>query len=251
MGDIDRISHIVLAVSDLARSEAFYGELLGFRPLGRNLWSEEGDNSTFVLPSDQLVILCQLEAVQEDGPGVHTNFMVGHEDYQAAYDRLKAVGAVEGDHREENRSVGTQSTYFNDPDGHSLQITAVSPEAYAIPAAQKGKIKVGRPDVFPVGSVTRMAEGSFYLVRLGDGFLAVSDTCTHMQCKVRYQKEHWRFYCPCHYSTFSWTGAHTGHLDNVAPLPLYPISLEDGELVVDTDRLGLRREHSTSDFFRA
>ncbi len=247
---IDRISHIVLAVGDLARSETFYGEVLRLRALGRNLWSEDGDNSTFVLPSGQLVILCQVDAVQEDGPGVHTNFMVGHEDYQAIYDRLKAVGAVEGDHREENRSVGTQSTYFRDPDGHTLQITAVSPEAYEIPAAHKGRIKVGPPDIFPVGSVTRMAEGNFYLVHLGEGFLAVSDTCTHMQCKVRYQKEHWRFYCPCHYSTFSWTGDHTGHLKNVAALPLYPISLENGELVVDTDRLGLRQTHSASDFFK-
>lgn len=246
---IRRIHHVAIEVSDLGRSEAFYGETLELNLLGRNLWPGEPANATFKLPSGQLVVLTQVEKVKPDGPGVHTNFEIPYDDYARYYARLKQAGAIAGDHRSEQRAVGEVSTYFSDPDGHRLQLTAYGEESFDIPAAHAGKISVGPPENFPLRSVTHFSQGKFYLVHLSDGFLAISETCTHMQCPVTYQKEHWRFFCHCHYSTFSWTGEHTGHIAGLSALPLYPISLESGELVVDTDKLKWRRESSAEDFF--
>ncbi len=197
---IRRIHHVMIEVSDLARSEAFYAETLGLDPLGRDLWPDEPANATFKLPSGQLVVLAEVEPVKPDGPGVHTNFEIRHEDYERYYARLKEAGALAGDHRAEQRAVGEVSTYFSDPDGHRLQLTAYGEDSFDIP--------------------------------------------------VIYQKEHWRFFCRCHYSTFSWTGEHTGHIAGLSALPLYPIALESGELVVDTDKLKWRRESSAEDFLR-
>src|SRR5688500_12858943 len=108
---IDRIHHVVIEVGDLGRSEKFYGEVLGLKCLGREIWAGDPTNSTFELPSKQLLILCQVQAVHKDGPGVHTNFMVAAENYPQIYDRLKTAGACLEDHRAEQRSVGTLSTY--------------------------------------------------------------------------------------------------------------------------------------------
>jgi catechol 2,3-dioxygenase-like lactoylglutathione lyase family enzyme/nitrite reductase/ring-hydroxylating ferredoxin subunit len=248
-GLIQRIHHVLIEVSDLARSERFYGATLGLDSLGRDLWPEEPANATFKLPSGQLVVLAEVAKVKPDGPGVHTNFEIPYEDYERYYARLKEAGAIAGDHRAEQRAVGEVSTYFSDPDGHRLQLTAYGEDSFDIPSARAGKISVGPPENFPLRSVTHFPQGKFFLVHLSEGFLAVSETCTHMQCPVIYQKEHWRFFCRCHYSTFSWTGAHTGHIKGLSALPSYPLSLENGALVVDTDKLRWRREHNAGDFF--
>jgi len=41
---VDAINHLSIEVSDLKRSEDFYHHLLGFKPLGRDLWPDSGRN---------------------------------------------------------------------------------------------------------------------------------------------------------------------------------------------------------------
>jgi Rieske Fe-S protein len=131
--------------------------------------------------------------------------------------------------------VGEVSTYFNDPDGHRLQITAYEPSAFEAPASKRGKIVAGRIQDFPVGSITHNKEGKFFIVRLQEGILALSEVCTHMQCNVIYQPEHYRFYCGCHYNRFTRKGEHLGHIAGTPPLRTYNVEFVDGQVVVDTD----------------
>jgi len=228
--------HLALEVSDLERSERFFRDTIDLEPVGRDLWPGEGLTSTFKTGDRQYLVLVQVDEVKPEGPGVHTNFMLDPDDYPAIYDRLKDLGSLVIDHRAEQRSVGEVSTYFKDPDNHQLQITAFAPEAFTIPAANRGKVVAGRIEDFAVGSVTHVQEGKFFLVRLQGGMLALSEVCTHRQCNVGYQPEHYRFYCACHYRKFTRKGEQIAIEPDTAPLHMYAIELVDGQVVVDTDR---------------
>jgi catechol 2,3-dioxygenase-like lactoylglutathione lyase family enzyme/nitrite reductase/ring-hydroxylating ferredoxin subunit len=236
MGQPGDFHHVVLEVADLERAEQFFADTLELEALGRNLWPEDSPNASFRTGDHQYLVLVEVAEVKPEGPGVHTNFILAPQDYEVVYDRLRDLGALEIDHRAEQRSVGEVSTYFRDPDGHHLQITAFAPEAFLVPPAKKGKVRAGRIEDFPVGSVTHINEGKFYLVRLGEGVLAISEVCTHRQCAVTYQPEHYRFYCPCHYRKFTRTGLQLAVEYDTPPLHVYPIEFVAGEIIVDTDR---------------
>jgi Rieske Fe-S protein len=233
--------HLFIEVSDLERSERFYGETMGLDRMGRDWWPDEGPTSTLKTDQGQYVVLVQTPQVKPDGIGVHTNFMVSTEDYGAIHERLQAAGCYIPDLRADLRPVGELSDNFTDPDGHLLQITAISPAAFEVPAAKRGKIVAGALADFPLGSVTRNREGKFYLVHTAEGFLALNEVCTHQRCNVVYQPEHYRFYCPCHYNKFTRTGEHLGHIAGTPPLHAYTIEFVDGQIVVDTDRSHPRR----------
>jgi len=235
LANTGQFHHVILEVCDLDRSERFYGEGIGLEPLGRGRFPEEGAHTSFVTGEGQYMVLVKVDKVKTDGPGVHTNFMVPTEEYHAVYDRLKDLGCLVIDHRAEQRSVGEVSTYFTDPDGHRLQITALDPEAFIVPPSKQGKIVAGRLEDFPPGTVVHNREGKFYLVRLDDGILALNEVCTHMHCLITYQQEHYRFYCACHYNKFTRRGEHIGHTPGVPPLNTYSVELVDGQVVVDTD----------------
>ncbi len=94
----------------------------------------------------------------------------------------------------------------------------------------------------PVGTVTYFSEQRFYLSRVESGFLALYRKCTHVGCVVPWQNDDpseddlaakGRFNCPCHGGIFDRYGVvHAGPPPR--PLDLFPISIERGELVVDT-----------------
>jgi Rieske Fe-S protein len=209
-------------------------------PRGKKSTNPEID-AAFKTAGGQFLVLVEVPQVKPEGPGVHTNFMLTMDDYPVVFDRLKERGCLVVDHRAEQRSVGEVSTYFLDPDGHHLQITAYSAEAFVVPPARCGKVVAGRVEDFPVGSVTHVKEGRFFLVRLEEGVLAINEICTHMHCILTYQPEHYRFYCACHYNRFTRKGEHIGHTPGVPPLHVYPIELVDGQIVVDTDRSLFRK----------
>jgi cytochrome b6-f complex iron-sulfur subunit len=110
--------------------------------------------------------------------------------------------------------------------------------AYMQPRIAAGEfgslISAGRVDDFPLGSVTHISNGRFYLSRLPDGgFLALYQRCTHLGCNVPWDQAAEKFICPCHSSQFDAAGT---VLNPPAPRPLdlFQISIENGEVKVDT-----------------
>lgn len=101
-------------------------------------------------------------------------------------------------------------------------------------------IVAGPAENFEPGTVSAFVRGKFYLARLEDGgFLALSRSCTHLNCTVPWVAKEKKFICPCHSSEFDITGE---VINPPAPraLNLYPITIENNVLKVDTGKLEKR-----------
>jgi len=93
--------------------------------------------------------------------------------------------------------------------------------------------RAGNPDLYPVHSVTFLQDQQVYIVRMQEGFYAVSAVCTHLGCITQWKPEGDTIACPCHGSKFKPDGV---KIEGPAPRPLphFAISLTaDGELLVD------------------
>ena len=110
--------------------------------------------------------------------------------------------------------------------------------AYLQPRLTEGEfgsiINAGLVDDFPLNSVTHISNGRFYIVRLGDGgVLAVYHRCTHLGCTVPWDANQNKFVCPCHSSEFDMPGA-VKNPPAPRPLDLFTVSVQDGNVLVDT-----------------
>jgi cytochrome b6-f complex iron-sulfur subunit len=98
-----------------------------------------------------------------------------------------------------------------------------------------GRVYAGKVNEFEVGSVSRILAGRFYVVRVEEGFLAMWQRCTHLGCAVPYAQAEGHFHCPCHGSLFSLVGEVQGG-PAPRPLDLFPITIQNGEVWVDTSK---------------
>lgn len=109
-----------------------------------------------------------------------------------------------------------------------------------------GQINAGAVEDFPVGSVTHIPNGRFYLSRLADGaFLAIYQRCTHLGCNVPWDQTQNAFVCPCHNSQFTVEGE---MLNPPAPRPLdlFAVNIQDGQVLVDTSQPISRQQYEIS-----
>lgn len=93
--------------------------------------------------------------------------------------------------------------------------------------------RAGNPDLYPAHSVTFLQDQQVYIVRMPEGFYAVSAVCTHLGCVTQWKPDADMIACPCHGSKFKPNGT---KVEGPAPRPLphFAISLTaDGELLVD------------------
>lgn len=92
--------------------------------------------------------------------------------------------------------------------------------------------KAGRPEDYPVGSITPNYDQKVYILRTPIGFSALSAVCTHLGCITRWVEEDGLIECPCHGSKFGQDGSLKA---GPAPRPLQHIlvTVKDGELIVD------------------
>ena len=104
-------------------------------------------------------------------------------------------------------------------------------------SSEDGLVVAGSVDRFQPGTVSAFVQGKFYLARLEDGgFLALSRRCTHLSCTVPWVAAENRFVSPCHASAFDIRG---NVVSPPAPraLDLYPVTIENNVVKVDTGRL--------------
>ena len=74
-----------------------------------------------------------------------------------------------------------------------------------------------------------------------EDFVALSSTCPHLGCQVRWEAQNHRFFCPCHNGVFDPSGIATGGPPGEAGqrLDRYPLKVEGGllHIAVPTKRL--------------
>jgi cytochrome b6-f complex iron-sulfur subunit len=92
---------------------------------------------------------------------------------------------------------------------------------------------VGKPDRFPLDSLSADQAAGIYIVHSAEGFYALSATCTHLGCLTAWKPELGIIACPCHGSKFNRQGT---KVDGPAPKPLPWLKVwlsDDGDLLVD------------------
>ena len=92
---------------------------------------------------------------------------------------------------------------------------------------------LGKPDRFPLDSVTADPAAGIYIVHAAEGFYALTAICTHLGCFTAWKPELGIIACPCHGSKFNRRGV---KVDGPAPKPLPWLKVwvsDDGDLLVD------------------
>lgn len=107
-----------------------------------------------------------------------------------------------------------------------------------IPLGSTSKVELGTPTLFKAtierqtGWITDQEELSVYVqTENGRDFIAMSNICTHLGCRVRWVGDEQIFFCPCHNGVFGPDGE---VLDGPPPAPLdrYEVRVEEGQIYI-------------------
>jgi len=105
-------------------------------------------------------------------------------------------------------------------------------------------VSAGRPEHYPLESVTLDPRFGIFIVRSTEGFYALSAVCSHLGCLTVWKQESGTIACPCHGSTFQRDGS---IIAGPAPKPLLWLKMwltDDGDLMVDrAARVPPRKEY--------
>ncbi len=94
-------------------------------------------------------------------------------------------------------------------------------------------INAGRPESYPLDSVTLDVNSGIYIIHSNEGFFSLSAVCTHLGCMTAWKPDLGIIACPCHGSKFRETGQ---KIEGPAPKPLPWKRMwvsDDGDLMVD------------------
>jgi cytochrome b6-f complex iron-sulfur subunit len=94
-------------------------------------------------------------------------------------------------------------------------------------------INVGKPESYPLDSVTLDVNSGIYIIHAKEGFFSLSAVCTHLGCMTAWKPELGMIACPCHGSKFRQSGE---KIEGPAPksLPWKRMWVsDDGDLMVD------------------
>jgi Rieske Fe-S protein len=107
-----------------------------------------------------------------------------------------------------------------------------------IPLGPAAKVEPGVPTLFradierQTGWIVNQEQLAVYvLTEDGRSYIALSNICTHLGCRVRWVDTQQSFFCPCHNGVFDKTGQ---VVSGPPPRPLdqYPVKVEDGQLYI-------------------
>lgn len=95
------------------------------------------------------------------------------------------------------------------------------------------KLLIASLEELPVGGAKSFKDLSgreLILVDTGQALKAISTTCTHLGCKVYWEPEKSRFFCPCHEGVFDLNG---NVVSGPPPRPLdtYPVEVDENDNV--------------------
>jgi len=100
------------------------------------------------------------------------------------------------------------------------------------------KIELGTPTLFKAaferktGWIVNQEDLSvFVLTDDGREFIAMSNVCTHLGCRVRWISEQGQFFCPCHNAVFDKQGEVVSG-PPPSPLDRYQVKVEDGQIEI-------------------
>ena len=100
------------------------------------------------------------------------------------------------------------------------------------------KVELGTPTLFKAkierqtGWITNEEELSIYVfTENGRDFVAMSNICTHLGCRVRWISDQELFFCPCHNAGFAKSGE-VASGPPPRPLDQYQVKEEGGQLFV-------------------
>ena len=94
-------------------------------------------------------------------------------------------------------------------------------------------INAGKPESFPMDSVTLDVNSAIYIIHSKEGFFSLSAVCTHLGCLTAWKPDLGIIACPCHGSKFKAEGE---KIEGPAPKPLPWKRMwinDDGDLMVD------------------
>lgn len=107
-----------------------------------------------------------------------------------------------------------------------------------IPLGAADRVTPGEPTLFRTkitqksGWITDETELSYYVLTENNReFVAMSNICTHLGCRVHWVEDEERFFCPCHNGVFDKNGE---VVSGPPPRPLkqYEVKEENGQLFV-------------------
>lgn len=93
--------------------------------------------------------------------------------------------------------------------------------------------KAGRPEDYPMGSVTLISSRKVWIVREEKGLYALIAVCTHLSCQPRWLEKEQIFKCACHGGQFHKNGV---NFAGPPPRPLDRVHIsmsDDGRLLID------------------
>lgn len=116
-----QLNHTIVTARDKKASAEFLATILGLEvgaPYGPFLPVETGNG----------VALDFMDSGGDEIPSQHYAFLVSEEEFDSIFDRIQEAGITyfaDPGHRQPgriNRNDGGRGTYFDDPDGHNLEI---------------------------------------------------------------------------------------------------------------------------------
>jgi cytochrome b6-f complex iron-sulfur subunit len=113
----------------------------------------------------------------------------------------------------------------------ALSLDFIRPRVLFEPSTKFGLIP---PSSMEPGQIQTVEAHRVYVMRLNDGFRALSSVCTHLGCVTRFQPDSKTIACPCHGSRFDLNGDVLG---GPAPRPLRWLEMDvspKGLITVDT-----------------
>ena len=127
MFELEGVDHVAIAVRDVQASARWYRDVLGLKRIHEEVW---GDHPIMVAAGNTAIALFPVSLPAQPRPGRdtlamrHFAFRASASQFKLAQSRLKELGIA---FTFQDHTIA-HSIYFDDPDGHQVEITCYEVE---------------------------------------------------------------------------------------------------------------------------